>query len=311
MKRKRSIGKILIVAAACLLLTALFDMLATKLVYDGLFARYDAPAKDEFVLIAAERAEYSFACGSDTLKGRLFEADPSGANGALIVVCPGMKSGYEDLTPQILRFTELGYSVFAFDPAGCRSSGGKSAKGFTQGVLDLEACLDFVEEKGLFGCSTLLLLGQSRGGFAVCLEAESGRDIAGIAAVSAPDSAMDAAVASSSKVVGSFAAYANYPMLWLYQTMLFGAEDVGRRASESVRRADIPVLVIAGADDATYGGGSASLYGRLEESAPVNARLIRIDGGHTDLMFEGEDSASAEFIDTVSAFFEECLTAAP
>ena len=54
-----------------------------------------------------------------------------------------------------------------------------------------------------------------------------------------------------------------------------------------------------------------SLYSHRGDMASANASFLLLEGGHTDLMLDGEGGASAEFIDAVHGFYTGCITAAP
>lgn len=302
--RKRKAAPII---AAVLLVVLLFDFLATKLVYDGIFSRYDAPAKE--YPAAASYEDVRFFSRGNTLFARLYapNGDPLDA---LVVVTPGMRAGFEDLMPVISFLSDLGFAVFAFDPTGCRNSGGESANGFIQGVYDLDACIDHIESCGRYGYSRLLLFGHSMGGFAVCCAATSGHELAGIVSVSAPGSAMEAVMAGSSNAVGKAAARANYPMLWLYQRMLFG-KDSGLKAYDAVSGANVPVLIVQGNDDDVFTPDEYSVYSHTANLTSPCVRSICLEGGHTDLMFDEEGVLSPAFADALRDFMLSCVTEVP
>ena len=296
-KRRRAL-----IAAVVLLACIILDLFVTKQVYDGIFTRYDEPAlfsEEEFASAFAYTENGVFACGSNLLSSKLYA--PKEPNGTLCVLVPGMRAGFSDLLPLTAELAMRGYTVFSFDPTGARGSGGDSGVGFYQTVYDLEACLSFIEENGLFGCEKLVVIGHSRGGYAACTAGCSAEGVSAVVSVSAPDSCMDAVIGSSSGFVGSAAAYANYPALWLYQARMFGPAKVGQRASRAVRKADIPVLIIHGADDDTVRPDAYSLYARAQK-AGGNAELALLPGGHTDVIYEDDGTVSAVFLQTVCDF---------
>lgn len=299
-KRRRAI-----ILTAVILGCLILDLLVTKLVYDGIFERYDEPplfVEGDYAEAFRYTEDSHFECGENELAARLYT--PHEPNGVLAVLAPGMHAGYAELLPLTAALAERGYTVFSFDPTGCRGSEGDGGVGFYQTVYDLDACLEHVERYGLFGCKKLVVIGHSRGGYAACMETGSAHRLSAVISVSAPDGCMDAVIGSSSGFVGSAAAYANYPALWLYQVSLFGAERVNAGAGEAVRNADIPVLVVHGADDTTVRPDSYSLYARAMK-AGGSAELLLLPGGHTDVIYSEDGTANEDFIEAVCDFIEK------
>lgn len=305
-KRKR-----LIAAALILLAVIAVDFFATELVYEGIFARYDeaaeCPEDVEAALEAAGCAELSFVSRGSSIAARLYCPEEDG--GALILLIPGIHAGMDDYKPVILSLTALGYGVLTFDPAGCRESRGKNAGGFLQTVYDTEACLEFIESNGCFGCERLFLLGHSRGGYAACA-ALAENDLAdGAIVISAPDSAMDAVIGASVHTAGAAAAYANYPMLWFTQALRYGAGNVTRSAAELIDKSGRPALIVQGEDDPYYTETGFSLYSKRGGIHSDKAEYLLVPGGHGDLLFDESGHASQELIDAIDGFISGCVTA--
>lgn len=305
-KRKR---RIIIAAALILLALIIVDFAATELVFSTVFARYDEPAEltDEVRAEASglEFEELSFVSTGNAVKARLY-----GAGGeALIVLIPGLHAGMDDHLPIIIELVKPGYAVLTFDPVGCRSSEGRDAGDFLQTVCDTEACLDFAKERGYFGCEHVFLIGHSRGGYAACRVLAERDDVEGAVVISAPDSAMDAVIGSTASTVGSFAANANYPMLWFVQALRYGSKDVTASAADFIDESGKPALIVQGEDDPYYTPERYSLCSKRDAIASDAVRYLLLPGGHTELMFDETGHASHELIAAIDGFFADCLRA--
>lgn len=274
--------------------------IATKVVYDSIFTRYEG-SRQETTL---QRAEHRFACGENTLMGYHYQGTREG----LVVWIPGFRAGADEYLAPIQSLNENGWGVFAFDTTGSGSSGGESAVGFSQVLEDTEAALDYLAENGNLGYDKVFLLGHSRGGYAACALVDSAHDIAGVVSISGVNSAMEAVIQPATDYVGPFA-YGNYPFLWLYQSMLFGTETVGREAAERIKDSDTPVLIVQGSADETAPMDEASIYSYRDELGEANVQYYLCtqpgQNGHTDLMYELDGSANALLMQRIHSFLQE------
>ena len=289
--KKRIVWIIIIV----LLINFLGMCVATKVVYDAVFPRYNV---DDTPLGTADR-ELSFPCGDNRLWGGLYEGERDG----LIVLAPGYRASEWDYLRLIYELREKGWGVFFFEPTGCSRSDGKSSVGFAQETLDLHAALNFIESEGRFGYQKLLLLGHSRGGNAVCGALE--RDITAAVTINALGSDMEAIVAPVEKKIG-FLAYCNYPLLWLYQKLLFGKYGCVNSA-DMVAQSDVPVLVVQGSMDTAATPDQTALYADRKDIITPQVEYYLCDkagqNGHTDLLFDSDKTANNALVDEIHRFF--------
>ena len=186
---------------------------------------------------------------------------------------------------------------------GAGDSEGEDAIGFPQTLLDLHAALDYIDSA--YQYEDIFLFGHSRGGHAVCCVAAQREDVDAVVSVNAPNSAMDAVMASSSGAIGPIA-YGNWPFLWLYQAMLFGGKTASLEASRCISQVSVPVLILQARDDTTVPVESYSIYGHREDVDNPNVRFILTDGGHTSVLFgENQETANEDLLNTVKTFIEE------
>ena len=220
--RKKIIIRIILIF---ILLNIIACPIITKIIYDKMFPRYDETVvvADEYKPLVDARKTYDFEVGKNTLKGYLYDNEDKTA---LIVLAPGFNSSCDN------------YGVFTFDTTGSCTSEGKSSVGFEQELVDLDEALNFVESQGNFGYGKLALFGHSRGGYSVCSVTLFGHKVDAIVSVGGINSAMEGIMEPAVDMMGNFA-YANYPMLYLYQLVLFDKDYVDADAVDAFNKNDV------------------------------------------------------------------------
>lgn len=101
-----------------------------------------------------------------TLKGKVYYYEKKEYLGLLIFV-HGIGAGHLAYTTEINHFAEQGFLVLSYDNTGSGISEGKNIVGFSQRVIDLKYCLDFVLENPELNKYKIVLCGHSWGAFAV------------------------------------------------------------------------------------------------------------------------------------------------
>lgn len=311
--KKSVLKRVLIVILAVLTVHCAGSMVATKLIYDSIFSRYTAeitepaPALRDMV----ENRQTLFYDYDDlTLAGYLYRCENSDARDALVVLAPGFHAGGDDYLWQIKALLDRGWSVFSFDPSGSFESSGDSYVGFPQEILDLNATIEYIEENDRFGFGSLALLGHSRGGYAAGCVLSYGHDIDAVVTVSGVNSAMEGIMAYSTSAIGPLA-YGNYGFLWLYQSMLFGAETTNLSAYEQIMDSGIPTLVVHGTADEDFPMDKNSIISHREQLCTPAVEYLTCDtpgqNGHTDLLFDPQGGANEELMTQISDFLERSI----
>lgn len=297
--------KVLITIIMSIVLLLILSFFATKLIYDGVFTRYDCGIS---VVSDSVRQTFRYPSGKHTLSGYLYACDTDNKKDTLVVLAPGHRACVNTYQTQIRELVDYGWSIFAFDGTGCCSSEGRSSVGFPQTVRDLNATLDFLATQNNLGYAHVALLGHSRGGYAACCSLAYGHDVSAVVSVSGVNSAMEGIIGAASQYVGNLA-YGNYGLLWLYQTMLFGTDSVNLRADRVLSDTDTPVLLVHGENDTTVPMDKFSIVShRAEIDSPSTEYLIRRSpdsAGHTDLLFDADGTANDEVIRSIHEFLTE------
>lgn len=305
--KKFNFKRILIIIIAILLAFSLVSMVATKIIYDNIFVRYDCEIKipeklSDTVDLREEKHYYS---GENKLSAYLYRCESDKSQDALIVIAPGFNACADNYLWQIESFLSLGWSVFAFNSTGCCSSQGESTVGFPQELCDMEATLKYIEKNDRFGYNDIVLFGHSRGGYAACCSLSYGYDISAVVSVSGINSAMEGIMGSSTEYVGPLA-YGNYGFLWLYQAFLFGTDTLNLSADEEISKSDVPVLLVHGKEDTQVPMDKYSIVSHKDEITSSNVEyLIRSspdNSGHTDLLFDEDGTANDELMQEIHEF---------
>ena len=275
----------------------------TKVAYDAAFSRYDPPVQvSALPELRQQRQSLRFPSGDNLLQGYLYE----GSREALVVVVPGYCSGADDYLQQIRSLQDYGWGVCAFDPTGSCASGGDSAVGFSQTLCDLDAALDWLETRGRFGYEKLLLFGHSRGGYAVCCALALEHEVAAVVSVSGVNSAMEGVLCPVVDRLGP-AAWAGYPLIWMYQTTLFDKSVLEASAARALQETQVPVLLVHGSEDGVIPMEAFSVVAHREEitNPRVRYRICTDPGqnGHTDLLFDADGSANDALMEEINAFY--------
>ena len=312
-EKKSKLKRVLIIIVAVILSFSAASMLATKLIYDMIFVRYDAPDREVPAALSqmvADREVVQYEADGVRLEGYLYRCNGENAKDALVVIAPGFHAGADDYLWQIQSLLDYGWSVFAYDPTGSCNSGGESYVGFPQQIIDMEATLGYLESKHRFGYEKIALLGHSRGGYAAACALETDYEIDAVITVSGVNSAMEGIMGHASAYVGPVA-YGNYGFLWLYQVMLFGTDTVNATADEAISGSDVPVLVVHGAQDDQFPVDKNSIISHSDEiqREGVEYVICKTPGqdGHTDLLFGPDGGENTELMAQIHDFLERSI----
>lgn len=304
--------RILIIIISSILIFTLLSFAVTKIVYDGIFRRYDCEIDLPIKLskLVSERTEHHFYSGKNLLAGYHYKSNNEQNTNTLVIIAPGFNACADNYLWQIDSLLQYGWSVFVFNTTGCCTSQGDSSIGFTQEYNDLTATLKYIETKDRFGCKNLVLLGHSRGGYAVCCALNTEYKIDAVVSVSGINSTMEGVIGSSVNKVGAFA-YANYPFLWGYQSALFSAKKVSMKADEIIKNSHVPVLLIHGQSDQNVPVDKFSIVSYFKDSQAENVELMLRrspdNDGHTNILYDDDGTANDEIMLKINDFYKKSI----
>lgn len=309
-KRKFNLKRVLVILLIVIIAFCATSMVATKIIYDSIFVRYDGTPVEvpqQLTDMVESRQDSDFLSGDNTLNGYLYRCAEK-PNGNLVLMTPGFHAGADDFLWQVRSFLDMGYSVFVFDATGHCGSEGKSAVGFPQLLADVEAALKHIEKNGRFGYNHIVLFGHSQGGYAVTCALESNFDVSAVISVSGINSAMDGIIGKAKEFAGPVV-YGNYGFLWLYQTLLFGGDIANRKAADAINESGVPVLIVHGTADTAVPMDEYSIISHKEDITAQDTAYFLCDeprqDGHTDLLFDTDGTANDELMETIEAFLAE------
>lgn len=284
----------------------IFAFITTKVVYDRLFARYEPKT---FARPANAKA-LSFVSGKNILRAYLSETGCK--NGGLVVIACGYRSVCSDYEAVIEGFREHGHGVFIFDCTGAGESGGNGSVGFAQEIIDLDCALSFIENNGLFGYTDVFLFGHSRGGLAVCCMEKLGHKVSAVVSVNGINSSMEGVMLPAARRIGNIA-YVNYPMLRIYQDIIFGSEIMSLCASRLLSKTRIPTLIVHSADDEVVPEHRFSIISHKDEIRSEKVKFSfrfkgTSDGSHKGVLTNYEGRANEDLLELADSFFKSATT---
>lgn len=111
-------------------------------------------------------------------------------------------------------------------------------------------------------------------------------DIAGLAAVAAPNSSMEIMLEQGSEMIGG-AIYTQVPFIWLYERLVFG-KAASFTAVDALNKTTIPALIIHGTRDSTVKFDGSGIMGHRHQITNPNVQFIVLDeeerSGHNNIL---------------------------
>lgn len=257
----------------------ILSFMVVMLIYEGLFARVEASEYHPFLhyedMNSYNTRDVSFDSEGMKLVGKIY-----GDNADKLVILAHAKGGTgEDMLAEAQFFLDNGFSAMVFDCTGCGQSDGSSQLGLQRPVTDLENAVDYAKEQGF---TRIYLYGMGTGGYAAgaCADYEG---VSAVAAVSAFGTVPAMTLDYATEGMG-FLGYLEYPIMLLYQYIVFGSE-LQNSALDGLKAADVPVVVVNGTADETVRPDKSALIGYADKISNPMVSYITVDGGrHKSLM---------------------------
>lgn len=234
-----------------ILMTVFFALpLMSVLTYESVFGRrYERePAYTMEEFPGLQRTSYEIT--SD--KGQTLEAYNYYREGmdikAVVIIVHGFGgAGQSPFMPFADIFAQNGYYAFSYDATGYDMSEGRSMKGLSQGVIDLDHVISFVEEQDEFKDLPIMLFGHSWGAYCVGAVLNIHPEVTAVCALSGFNRSTDLFRAQGLKIVGP-AIYPMMPYITFYDTFKFG-EVASYTAMDGFNNTDADIMIIHSADD--------------------------------------------------------------
>lgn len=222
----------------------------------------------------------------------------------LVIVTPGHQDYSSIKLPEIVAFADYGWSVLCFDVTGCYGSTGKSMKGFTQAVRDLDAVLTYVESDDRFSSLPIMLFGHSKGAYAsTAVMLFPGHRVRAIVAASGLNSPVEQwryTVRKRTGVLGGI--LSPYASLVAICKQGFDSRLTAIDGINAAGQRGIPVLLYAGTED-PYFGQVSSIYAHSDLITNPNCYIKVQDRenhrGHVDYFYTDSALASQKQVHTL------------
>jgi len=281
--------KIIIIVLICLLFFCR-AILARK-VYSHTFGRIEEVPDNIFHTYITwkdiDQNKYSretvyFNSGGNMLQGFIYGG--SNSNG-LVIISQGLGNTADHYLAMILYFADNGWRVFAYNNTGVSGSQGKSVRGLTQSLFDLDAALNFVNNSSSLNNLPVMLVGHSWGGFAVCAILNYNHKINAVVSFAGFNNGNEVINELGVSRVGR-----------LYNILSRNVEVIEKRmfgdaakltAVDGINNVNIPVMIVQSSDDDVIFANSISIYAHRNKVTNPRAEII---------FLYGENASGHEFV---------------
>ena len=235
-------------------------------------------------------ADYEFTSDKgQKLAGYLYHNGEGSPLGIIVFAHGFGGGGHNSYMDVISYFAKNGYYVFAYDATGNDNSEGKAVGGMPQGVIDLEAAIDFVKLQKEFYHLPIMLLGHSWGGYSVTNVLKYHPDVKAVASFCGFDKSSDLLYAQGKMMAGEAIDYV-MPFMNAYEKLKFGeyAENTALGAFENT---DAKIMAFHSTDDTTvpieYG---FDIWHEKYKDDPRFTFVKFEDKGHSGIFYSEEGS---------------------
>lgn len=258
------------------------SFMIVMLVYEGIFARVEEYEYHSYLcyedMVDYNCREVSFDSGNFKINGRIYGDNKD----KLVILCHSKGGSGEDMLAEVQFFVDNGYSAMVFDYSGCGKSEGTSQIGLRQPAYILENALSYAKKQGY---ADMYLYGMGVGGYSagICSGYEGVKAVAAISSFNSISEITLEYATENMSVLG----YLEYPVMMLYQYMVFGA-DIGDDFVSAVNDSGVPVMVINGTKDETILYDGAALIDSADKITNPYAAFVTVENGlHHSLMRSG------------------------
>jgi len=270
-------------------------------VYSGIFDRYDGQGPFNSWVAGYPREEIRFYSGENKLQGFIYGSEN---NKGLIVISPGLYSYADEYDKIITYLVDRDWRIFSYNSTGVDGSEGSSMRGLSQGVLDLDAALNYIKNTNALNSLPVTLAGFSWGGYSVCAVLNYDHDIKAVVSFAGFNSTQEVMESQGVAEVGGIY-YLISPQFWAMEKELFG-DTAKLTAVDGINKAGIPVMLVLCSDDNIIPVDTVSIYAHRESITNPNLEIAYLDGddafGHYFKYYPKE-----KLYERVYQFFENAI----
>lgn len=284
-KKNTKVKKYLTIAGILFIIFILLNLVGVPTAYDIVFSKphnidLNSNYNYDYNLYSSahSREEITYSIGDYNLNGYAYLENETNN---LVVTVHGIKDFADYLLEEDIYFLEHGYNVFSFDCSGCGKSEG-SLNGFSQGLIDLDKTLDFLNTDERFKDFNKYLFGFSAGAYASCAVLQFDKpNVKGVAAISGYDDAKNLFFEKGKQYAGPLA-YIGIPLVALKQQNTF-KDYLDIKASVAIKHSNKKVFIANSVDDHTV-NYDLSILKQLEEDS--NIISLKVSGhSHSGILY--------------------------
>ena len=266
---------------------------ATQQIYEKMFGHHINTfeplyfSNDDFPNLARERYTF-YSCNKNMLVGYVYQDKSIKKKKGIFVFCHGYGGGGHHCYLDVINvLCEFGYYVFAYDATANDESQGHSMKGFTQGALDADKALSFVETLPAYQKLPLYLCGHSWGGYSASNAIGWHPSVKGLIAFSGFNQATGIFKTNGELFAGDrsndFMSYVD-----AYEDLLFGSISKNT-AVESFRNTKAKICIVHSDDDMTVPIEAGFDIYKKEFKGDPRFKFIKLMGkGHGTVYYTSE-----------------------
>ena len=256
-------------------------------VTSDVFKKFKGGGTADFWNNGYSREEFRFYSGKNKLQGFIYGSEN---NKGLAVLSHGLQTYADENYRMITYLVDNGWRVFSYNNTGVAGSDGNSLIGLPQGLLDLKAALNYIENKSDFDNLPVMLIGYSWGGYSVCAVLNYNYRIKAVVSFAGYNSTKDVMEKQAVDAVGGIYYLLSAQTLEL-QNQIFN-DIMNLTAVDGINKTQIPVLIVISSDDDIIPPNTISIYAHRKNITNPNAEYIFLEGedagGHRLRNYEKE-----------------------
>lgn len=253
MKKAKSKKKKILVIVLCIIAVLMIagDWVLSVMIYNDNFNKRFESYEPLMLYVddfdGLQRTKYEFPSDKgQKLTGCMYSAGEN--QRGIVVMAHGFGGGgHNTYMDSANYFAQRGYYVFAYDATGNDESEGEGVGGLTQGVIDLDHAISFVEESGNFPELPIVLFGHSWGGYSVCSVLTYHPEVKAVISCSGFNRSSDIIEAEGKNQVGN-GIYLMMPFVKLHEAINYGNYALNT-AMDGFSASTSSVMIVHSSDD--------------------------------------------------------------
>lgn len=287
--------------AAAIVILAVISFLITVIVYEANFGRRFKTSPylefniSDFDGLQVEKRIF-LSNRKQKLVGYVYSKSVPCKN-ALVVLAHGIGGGQNHYMDVANWFASNGYYVFAYDATGNDESEGKSVRGLTQALIDLDYALNYIKQDKTLKNFQIMLFGHSMGGYAISSILNIRNDIKAVVSLCGFNSTTGIIKEQGGNMVGKLI-YLAMPFLPLYERIKFG-KYAKLSSIKGYEKSTAKIMVVHSTDDSVI--SIKNSYDIYFEKFKKDSRFTFVkfeDRGHNHVYYSDESISHVKTVRT-------------